>query len=106
MDASSASLSGTVLSIDARPRVRNITDSVAMKGCTLKYWISTPEARNSGRVAMDQIISQVGNSPFSTQFRQPTPRPSAAAISAAIRIGPICNTAPVSVRLMIAVSRI
>ena len=42
---SSPRRSGTVLSIDARPRARNIIAKVAMNGWTLKYWMSMPEAR-------------------------------------------------------------
>ena len=60
--ASSGSRSGTVLSMDANPRVRNITASVAMNGCTLKYWISTPDASpNSPPIA---IMTSTTSQPF------------------------------------------
>ena len=34
-----------------------------------------PEAKNSGRVMIDQTISQTWISPISAQFRTPTPSP-------------------------------
>src|SRR5699024_12527656 len=61
---SSANRSGVVLRTEASPRARNIIDSVAMKGCTLKYWISTPEiAPNTVREKILRKITTDGDSP-------------------------------------------
>ena len=64
-------MTGVVDRIEARPRARNIIASVAMKGCTSKYWIMTPEI--TPNTAPNTIISSMESQPLTPMFISITP---------------------------------
>ena len=58
-----------------------------------------PEARNSGRVMIDQATSQIGNRPIRAQFSVPTPSPSSIASAIARTTGTMSRVARASVAI-------
>ena len=68
---SSASRWGSVLSIEASPRARNIIANVAMKGCTPKYWMRMP-ASNPNAVPESTMTTRTTPA-FQPEFASITP---------------------------------